>query len=29
MGVPTKLIFYAWTMIQYQVNFEFKDLPLP
>jgi hypothetical protein len=28
-GVPTKLIFYAWSTVQHQVAFEFRDLPLP
>jgi hypothetical protein len=26
---PKKLIYYVWTLINYQVAFEFKDLPLP
>jgi hypothetical protein len=26
---PAKLIFYTWSTLQYQVNFEFRDLPLP
>jgi hypothetical protein len=26
---PGKLVFQSWTTIQHQINFEFKDLPLP
>ncbi len=26
---PTKLVYVVWTTLQHQVNFEFKDLPLP
>jgi len=26
---PGKLIFQSWTTVQHQINFEFKDLPLP
>jgi hypothetical protein len=28
-GPPAKFIFFAWTTLQHQVSFEFKDLPLP
>jgi hypothetical protein len=28
-GMPTKLIYYRWTTLQYEIPFEFKDLPLP
>jgi len=26
---PTKLVFYSWTTMVHQLDFEFKDLPLP
>jgi hypothetical protein len=29
MGAPTKFVFQEWTTLQYQVPFEFRDLPLP
>jgi hypothetical protein len=28
-GVPTKLVFMSWQTVTHQVNFEFKDIPLP
>jgi hypothetical protein len=29
IGPPTKLIYQHWTMITHQLEFEFKQLPLP
>ncbi len=29
VGEAKKLIFYVWTTLQHQINFEFKDLLLP
>lgn len=29
LGKPHKLTYYAWVTMQHQVEFEFKDLPLP
>ena len=29
LGKPHKLIYYGWVTMQHQVEFEFKDLPLP
>ncbi len=29
VGEPAKLIYYRWTTLQYEIPFEFKDLPLP
>jgi hypothetical protein len=29
LGKPQKLIYYGWVTMQHQVEFEFKDLPLP
>jgi hypothetical protein len=29
IGPPTKLIYYAWVLMQHEVAFELKDLPLP
>jgi hypothetical protein len=29
MGKPHKLTYYGWVTMQHQVEFEFKDLPLP
>ena len=26
---PTKLVYHVWTTLRTQINFEFKDLPLP
>ncbi len=28
-GKPTKLTYYGWVTVQHQVEFEFRDLPLP
>jgi hypothetical protein len=28
-GPPTKMIYYHWVSLPHQVDFEFKDLPLP
>ncbi len=28
-GKPTKLVYHVWTTLRTQLNFEFKDLPLP
>jgi hypothetical protein len=29
IGKPSKLIYYRWRTLQYEIAFEFKDLPLP
>jgi hypothetical protein len=29
LGKPAKLTYYGWVTMQHQVEFEFKDLPLP
>jgi len=29
LGKPAKLVYYNWIMSQHQIEFEFKDLPLP
>jgi hypothetical protein len=29
MGKPTRLVFYAWNLMEHEVPFEFKGLPLP
>jgi hypothetical protein len=29
IGPPAKFTYYTWVTMQHQVNFEFKDLPLP
>jgi hypothetical protein len=29
LGPPAKLTYYAWVLMQHEVAFEFKDLPLP
>jgi hypothetical protein len=29
LGKPAKLVYYNWVMSQHQIEFEFKDLPLP
>ena len=29
LGKPQKLTYYGWVTLQHQVEFEFKDLPLP
>jgi hypothetical protein len=29
LGPPTKLLYYAWVLMEHEVPFEFKDLPLP
>jgi hypothetical protein len=29
LGKPHKLTYYGWVTMQHQVEFEFKDLPLP
>ena len=29
LGPPTKLVFYAWNLMEHDVEFEFHDLPLP
>ena len=28
-GKPAKLTYYGWVTLQHQVEFEFRDLPLP
>jgi hypothetical protein len=28
-GPPTKMVYYAWVLMEHEVAFEFKDLPLP
>jgi hypothetical protein len=29
MNQPARFVFQQWTTLQYQVPFEFRDLPLP
>jgi hypothetical protein len=29
LGPPTKLVYYAWVLMEHEVAFEFRDLPLP
>jgi hypothetical protein len=29
IGKPAKLVYYGWQTMDYEVTFEFKDLPLP
>jgi hypothetical protein len=29
VGKPVKLTYYGWVLLQHQVEFEFRDLPLP
>ncbi len=29
LGKPAKLTYFAWVTVQHQVDFEFRDLPLP
>jgi hypothetical protein len=29
VGKPAKLVYYAWILMEHEVGFEFKDLPLP
>jgi hypothetical protein len=29
IGPPAKLVYYQWTMLNHQIEFEFKDVPLP
>jgi hypothetical protein len=29
LGKPAKLVFYSWSLMEHEVTFEFKDLPLP
>jgi len=29
VGPPVKLVYYAWILMEHEVPFEFKDLPLP
>ena len=29
LGRPAKLLYYAWVLMEHEVAFEFKDLPLP
>jgi hypothetical protein len=29
LGKPAKLLFYAWVLMEHEVEFEFQDLPLP
>ncbi len=29
LGPPTKLVYYAWDLMEHDVEFEFHDLPLP
>jgi hypothetical protein len=29
LGKPAKLTYYGWVTAQHQVEFEFRDLPLP
>jgi hypothetical protein len=29
MGPPAKLVLYAWNLMEHEVPFEFRDLPLP
>jgi hypothetical protein len=29
LGPATKLVYYAWVLMEHEVPFEFKDLPLP
>src|SRR5581483_189419 len=28
-GAPTKLLYYSWVLMEHEVPFEFRDLPLP
>lgn len=29
IGPPAKLVYYAWILMEHEVSFEFRDLPLP
>ena len=29
IGAPAKLVYYAWVLMEHEVAFVFKDLPLP
>ena len=29
VGQPAKLVYYAWVLMEHEVAFEFKNLPLP
>ena len=29
IGPPAKLVYYAWVLMEHEVSFEFRDLPLP
>ncbi len=29
LGPPTRLVYYSWVLMEHEVPFEFKDLPLP
>jgi hypothetical protein len=29
LGLPNRLVYYAWTLMEHYVEFEFRDLPLP
>jgi hypothetical protein len=28
-GLPNRLVYYAWTLMEHEVEFEFHDVPLP
>jgi hypothetical protein len=29
VGPPAKLVYYSWVLMEHEVAFEFRDLPLP